>query len=251
VDLAQHGADVLSVVVGVASAAAVAHRRVEEAVGAEGELPAVVVPELRVRDDDQDPLRRRVGFVGVGAHREARDHDVAVVARRRRGVRDGSVEDEEEAVGLVLGVEREAQQAALAAGQDPVADVEEPRACLRARRPHDRALEEEADASCLLDDEQAVRVVAGVGESDRADQPRGPLEDVRGLGPRVRHDPDAGKKHRQPGDQRAPRHAPSISHVPSAVASLWRPRPRASQPRRCNYGRRNGLRRRDQSSRSG
>src|SRR5262249_54387254 len=114
--LPEHRREILAALERVAAAAAVAGAGVEIAIGSEGELTAVVVAVVLMIDRQQHLLARRVGEVEVRAHLVARDRDVAVRSR---------VVDEEPAVRLVVGMEREAQEPALAAARNLAADVEE------------------------------------------------------------------------------------------------------------------------------
>ena len=95
---------------------------------------------------------------GIARDAELGDDDVAVVGGHGRVAR---VEDEEPAVALVLRMEGEPEQAALAAGQNLGVDVEE----LRRRRG---ARLQDADVPGALDDEEPVGVVAGVADEERA-----------------------------------------------------------------------------------
>jgi hypothetical protein len=104
----------------------------------------------RLVDTQQHVRGGGIGQVRVGrAAGVAGDHRVAV---------DVGVVDEEEAVLGVARVERQAEEAALAAAADEVADVEE------RLRPHVRRLQD-ADPAALLDDEEAG--IAGVGDGHR------------------------------------------------------------------------------------
>jgi uncharacterized heparinase superfamily protein len=94
----------LCTLVGIARRASVAHAHVEIAGGVERDLAAVVIGK-RLVDVQQDLLARRVRSVGGNAL-EARHDGVALLVR---------VVDEETAVALVVGIEREAEEAAFAA----------------------------------------------------------------------------------------------------------------------------------------
>jgi hypothetical protein len=150
--------DVLRAVAGVAARAAVAGGDVEVAVGAEVDPAAVVVAEGLV-DLQDDAAAERVGDVRVGADGVLVDEGVAA---------DGVV-DVELAVGVVVGVEGQAQQALLAAGLD--GHLEERGGQQRAGREI-----EDADAArvaaALLEDEDAVEVARRVGHVDRAGEAR-------------------------------------------------------------------------------
>ena len=117
-DLAQQRTEALGAVAGIAGAAAVAHPDVEIAVGPEREHPAVVV-RVGLRDAKDDLDRRGVGLAGVRRRSQVlRDHRVAVAVR---------VVDVELAVPAVVRVERQTEEAALAARRDLRAQVEERR----------------------------------------------------------------------------------------------------------------------------
>ena len=113
------GVQPLPSVHGVVAGAAVAERDVEVAVGAEGDLPAVVVGE-RLGHLQEHPLAGGVGREGVArGPRQLGDHAAPVRAR--------GVVHEDAAVGLVVRVEREPEQAALAARPHAVVEVHEHR----------------------------------------------------------------------------------------------------------------------------
>jgi len=139
-DLAEQHVEVLRVVRRIVARSAVADANVKVVVGAEREHAAVVILVGWMRDCQQDCLGGR-GDVGI-----ARD---LVFGDDERAVGGSRVVDEEAAVRRVLRMEREAQQAALAAGDDVRADVQE-----NARRGSTR-LQNTHDAT-LLDDEQPV-----------------------------------------------------------------------------------------------
>ena len=153
---------VLAVAVRVVLAAAVAHADEHGAVGGEGEQAAVVVREGLV-DREQDVLAVGVGDVGIGADRVARDDRVAGVVR---------VVHEEAAVVLVVGMERDAEQSALAAAAHQLVDVEE-------RRLEQHAVLDDADGARLLDDEEAVRIEARRGDVHRQAQAVGDQDGSR------------------------------------------------------------------------
>ena len=117
---------------------------------------------------EEDPLAGRIGLVGRGGRDGERgDHRVAVHV---------GVVDVEARVRRVVGGERESEQTALAAGPDPLADVEE-------RRVHDGAVLDDLDPTRLLDDEQPAGPVTRVDDVDRAVEPgRDRLEPDRELG---------------------------------------------------------------------
>ena len=95
-------------------------------------------------DAEDDPLALGVRRVGIEGLLERRDDGVAVLV---------GVVDEEPGVVREVGVEGQPQQAALAAGADPVRDVEE-----GLWREH--AVLHHPDPAGLLDDEEAVRRAA-------------------------------------------------------------------------------------------
>jgi hypothetical protein len=109
----------------------------------------------RLRDREQHALGRRVGDVRVGRHRELRYDG--------RSVRYTRVIHEEAAVGLVAGMERQAEQSALAAAEDLRRDVEEDAARRGAGLSH-------ADHPALLDHEEAVRAVLRRRDEERSDE---------------------------------------------------------------------------------
>ena len=115
-DLAQPGLEILSVLLRVAAAAAVAQSDVQVAIRAKGDLPAVVVGKrLRLSQDRVS----RIGIADVWILRRncvASHHGVARVVR---------VIDVEEAVIGVVGVESQAEQALLAATAHQVGDIQE------------------------------------------------------------------------------------------------------------------------------
>ena len=116
-DLAEQHLPVLRPVAGVTRRAAVAEADVEVAIRAEGEHAAVVVGE-RLGYGEEHPLGARQRHVRVRRDAELRDHGGPV--------RLPGVVDEEAAIGAELRVEGEAQEPALAAGQDAAAgDIQE------------------------------------------------------------------------------------------------------------------------------
>ena len=135
---------ILRAVLGIVARAAVAHADVEKAVRAEGEIAAVVIRE-RLADERERPslqsqieARRRIGDQPVRRRSpEARDDGVAGAV--------GEV-DEEAAAARVVGRERQAEQAPLAAGDDGAAQVE------KVGAGH-HAVADDPDAPALLDDE--------------------------------------------------------------------------------------------------
>ena len=130
--------------------AAVAGADVEHPVAAELELAAVVVARVAVRDPQQLAAARRVG---AGRVRRA-----AVLEHAQRAGRAVGEEDVEAAGGVVVGRERDREQAALAGHLGEPADVEE------------RAAARDPDEPGLLDDEQP-RVVRRRGRVHRGGEP--------------------------------------------------------------------------------
>ena len=126
----------------------------EHAVGAERQHAAVVVGKGLGHLQD-DPLAGGVGMVGVvRTDGEAGDDGAP-------GCRCGVV-DVEVAVGGVVGVEGEAEEALLvAAVADPVTDVQEHRG-----RLDGLVVGEEHDTAGLEKDEEPVGAVSGVGQID-------------------------------------------------------------------------------------
>ena len=97
------------------------------------------------------------GDVGVRARAVVLgDGQVAVVP-------PGEVQ-EEPAIDLVVGMEGDPQQAALAAGRDEVGDVDE-------RGRQERAVLDDADPATLLDDEEPPAAVARADDLDRGVEP--------------------------------------------------------------------------------
>ena len=151
---------ILRAIAGIVAAAAVAHADVEVAVGAEAQRAAVVIRE-RLRDRQDDSLRTSASarFAIAGADAIRRDH--------RRAVAGARVVDVEPAVGRVLRMKREAQQAALAAGDD------QPPRCRGTAWRATHAVAQDADGSALLDDEEAAAAVAGMRDVDGRREPAG------------------------------------------------------------------------------
>src|SRR4029079_8896768 len=140
--LSEPGAEALRVVVRVAAGASVARARIEPAVRAELQLPAVVVGKLAVAHPQQ--RLARVGQADAAVRAELVHAHVAAEV----------VEVDEEAVVLrVVGVERHREQPLLAAEGDAVADVEE-------RLGLQLAVDEHADHAGLLDDVELRRLAA-------------------------------------------------------------------------------------------
>ena len=142
----------LRVAAGIAAAAAVAGARVEQAVGPELQLAAVVVGLLVVRDRHQRPHVCGVRVVGVGrVDAVLLDGDLPHRALRR-------VVDVEQAARRVVEREGHREQAALVVGRVHLArDVEE-------GRPHGAV--EHLDGAALLDHEDARGVPQRSGDVD-------------------------------------------------------------------------------------
>jgi hypothetical protein len=200
----------LRAVARIATAAAVAETDVQEAVGTEGDVAAVMVGEVLVHPQDHGAgreVRRRQQVVARGRRRRdglgvAQDHGVA------GAVGDA---DEDAAVALVLRVEGEAEQAALATRREPdgagrrVAGIGARGA---AAETHEgvrlqRAGPPDADLAALLDHEQAVAAIGGVEHADRAAEAGGDEgRELRGggLGHRQRRGGDAQDGEREATD---------------------------------------------------
>ena len=157
---AEQAVDVLR---GVGIGAAVAERRIEHAVRPKAEPPGLVVLRGRLVDGDHELRARRIGDVGIAGDLIAADLGVA---RRIDQV------DVEKAVLRVVGIEGEAQEAALAGGVDLHRQIEErcrldlEDAGLLARDVDD------LDEPGLLDHEDAGRIVGGGGDEQRLAQAR-------------------------------------------------------------------------------
>ena len=144
----------MAVALRIAPGPAVAEGDVEHPVPAKGDRAAVMVRK-RLLDLEEDPLAPRVDDVAVERHRERRHDGVPV---------EVGVVDEDAAVGRVVRVERQAQEAALAAGADTVRDVEEGRLVAH-------AVADGLDPADLLDDEQPLAAVVGGRDIDREIEP--------------------------------------------------------------------------------
>ncbi len=145
---------------------AVTDAYVQHAIGAEGELAAVVEGFVG-RDLQQNQLGGEgVHDVGIAAHAVLGDHQSAAFAL--------GVADEEASVGGVVRVEGEAVHTLLALeGGDPVAEVEK-------RTFADHAILNNQHQAVELDHEQAPRAVAGRRGVDGLAKPLGDgLEDER------------------------------------------------------------------------
>ena len=154
-DFAEQAVDVLC---GVRRAAAVAVRVVEIAVGTEAEPAGLVVGGSGLIDGEDRRDAR-----GVGDVRICRD----VIAADLRIARRVDQIDIEKAVAGVVGIEREAEQAALAVDRDLAGHIEE------GRCGHLSGGEiEDFDLPGLLDQEQAAGVAGRRGREQRLAQPR-------------------------------------------------------------------------------
>ena len=143
--------EILGAVLGIAAVAAVAHAHVEEPVGPEGELAAVVV---RVGLGDVEEL---AGLDGLSAAR-------AVLLHARVALGVGEV-DVEEPVRLVVGMERHREQALLAAVGDVPDQVEE------RLRQHVASLDD-ADPADLLDDVETAGLAGRARREHRSFESR-------------------------------------------------------------------------------
>ena len=148
--LAEQRVRVLRVAVRVAARAAVAHADVQSAVWAEEDMPAVVIGVSRVTDLEDRLLAAGVRGVGGGIGAEPGDMDVALVI---------GVVHVEPAVLTELWMERDTEQAALAAAADARGDI-------KIRPGQELSVPHDADPAILLDDEQP-RVARGRGEIQR------------------------------------------------------------------------------------
>ncbi len=154
-ELAQERRPALAVAERVAARAAVAGGDVQVAVGPEVDVAAVVVRE-RLVDLEEDPLAAGVGLVRCRRRdAERRHHGVPV---------EVGVVHEQPRVGREVRGEGQPEQAALAARQDPLADVEE-------RWIDQQPVPDDPDPARLLDDEQATAAVAGIDRGQRAVEP--------------------------------------------------------------------------------
>ena len=147
-ELAERGAKVLGALLGVAGGAAVAHADVQQPVGAELQLAAVVVV-VRLVDEEQLLGAREDGLAARGAKLD--DPGVAVPV--------GVVHVEETRLRVVR-VKRHREEPLLAAALDAVADVEERR---RAALP----VHEHLDHARLLDDVDVPGLGRGRRQVDR------------------------------------------------------------------------------------
>ena len=154
-DLAEQAVDVLR---GVRRAAAVAGRDIEVAVGTEAEPAGLVVGGGGLVDGDDRRDARGVGDVRI--RRDVIAADLGV-ARRIDQI------DVEKAVAGEVGIEGEAEQAALAGGRDLAGHVEE-RRCQNLSGGEI----EDFDLPGLLDDEQAAGVAGRRGREKRLAQTR-------------------------------------------------------------------------------
>ncbi len=247
-DLAVEAGHVLRVVVGVAAAAAIAHRVVEEPIGSEREVAAVVVGLLlrEAQDGRIGPVRRERH--AVHADVEARDHVIGRTALR--------IGEESMAIAREIRREREVEEALLAAGRQVDQGLE-----IEGQGPRAAGIrgEEGEDLPALLDRVPTIRVgrvlheVDGLSEAQAAE---GRLEsDGRGrrrwasapsssaVAAATREREGERGQREQPEETRRARGSLHRERV-SAVARLGRDlphhrglscardRPRASDPRR-------------------
>src|SRR5919198_1153037 len=136
--LSEPDREVLCAVSRIARRPSVAHADVQQLVGPELQLPAVVV---RVRLRDEEDLTR--------ARRNCLASARSVLDEARVAVQIGVV-DVEAVVGLVRRAERDREQPALTAAGDSTADVE--------KGPAQSSVDEVTDAPDLLDDVEAPRL---------------------------------------------------------------------------------------------
>ena len=151
-DLAEQAVRVLPVMKRIARAAAITQRGIEVSVRAKTEPATLVIVAARrlVNRDDRFGARR-IGDVRVRRHLIAADLGVAAAIDEI---------DVEKAVGGEVGIEGEAEKAALAVGQDLARDVEKWR---RQNLPGIKV--DDLDGAAPLDDEQAAGIVGwGAGE---------------------------------------------------------------------------------------
>jgi hypothetical protein len=156
------------------AAVAVSDRRVEVAVGAELEHPAVVVLP-RLHDRQEDPLRVPVRLVRVGGvAAELGDADIAVSGAR-------VVEGVEEPARRVVGRERDREETRLARQLHVLANVEE-------RCRQHVAVANDAHGPRLLHDEEPLGVTSRRGHEHRPLEPADARErdDVGGVDGRRR-----------------------------------------------------------------
>ena len=138
----------------IARRSTVAQRHIEHAVGPECQHAAVVIGK-RLGLREQHLRRRGIGAVGIGRDPVLSDH---------RGAPQFRVVDEEASVRGVVRVKRQAQQPALVgAGVDDAGEVQE-------RVRDELAVDDDANAAFLLDDEEATGAVAGVTGIHRTDE---------------------------------------------------------------------------------
>ena len=153
----------------VPAAPAVAEAERERAVDRREREVAAVVVRVGLRLPEEDALAPGVRDVGDRGDGELGDDRVAG--------RVGVVHEEAAVVGVV-GVEREAEEPALAPGADPRREVEE-------ARPEEGAVLHDPDPPPLLDDEESVEVPRGGGRPERGDESRDDEDRLdRGLGRR-------------------------------------------------------------------
>ena len=136
-DLAQPGLEILSVLLRVPAAAAVAQRDVQEVIRAECQLPAIMIRERLVLSQDK-VSRVWICDVGIfGRNRVAGNHGVTVYVR--------VINVEESVIGVVR-VKSEAEQTLLATTAHQFMDIQE-------RDGKECAIKQYSDLTCLLHDE--------------------------------------------------------------------------------------------------
>ena len=149
----------------------VAQANVEKAVGPKSDHAGVVVL-CRLLEGQQDGFAVCVGSVRIVARSKADDARVTVTIREVH---------EEEPVVRVIGMEGQAEQAALGAAAR--AWIEDLRAQVEEGLGQERVVHENPDAPALLDDEKARRVARRLDEIERLVQvrdERGRLEGLAG-----------------------------------------------------------------------
>ncbi len=201
--------EILGVAVGIALAAAVARAGVEVAVGAERQLPAVVVLVRLVDEEELADADRLL----PGPRAVLDDARVAVYVR---------VVHVEEAVGRVARVEGERQEPLLAAALDEVADVEE-------RGREDATVPDHANPSRLLDHVDPLRLSRSRRDVHRGGEGAGdPHEPQPAPGGRLRRSPLVARRRRaaardregEEQEHRAESHPSQRSHLPLVRAPV-------------------------------
>jgi hypothetical protein len=141
----------------IAPRSAVAQADVEEAIGPELQLAAVMVGE-RLRLPQDDSPRSGVRYVGVGRNVVTGNHRIAL---------EVGVIDVEETIRFVFGMESQTEQTLFTdAGANKGLDVE------KGRREHLHAVKN-ADLPALQGDEKTATVVASVGDANGVGQTGG------------------------------------------------------------------------------